>query len=312
MRNGSGAPGRGHPSSPRSRSERHVAHGHPCRSSISPIRATWPSANRIVTPSSRLTSRSTGSLLSSTSPGCLIPRCRPRERKDQSTQAGRARSDAPAELAARLRAVRAPTDRSRTLQPAISRGSERPVDLSFVSNAARPSRTSHRSSMPGCACRTARVPELGQVTAEQLGRLGGEFDTLAGPPVVDHSSESGDVNRTQASLSTGATRPCTCCGPNGPPPSSSTGSTPQRVTTESHRAIDLDPLGRLARAFGRFVGSGEVGVRCGRQSAFRTGTSGLRTRDVAQYPSTAQAVRRDAPRHRYPNSLTGSASQRED
>jgi len=73
MRNGFGAPGRGHPSSPRSRSERHVAHGHPSRSSISPIRAMWPSANRIVTPSSRLTSRSTGSLLSSTGPGCLIP-----------------------------------------------------------------------------------------------------------------------------------------------------------------------------------------------------------------------------------------------
>ncbi len=73
MRNEFGAPGRGHPSSPRSRSERQVAHGHPSRSSISPIRATWRSANRIVTPSSRLTSRSTGSLLSSTAPGCLIP-----------------------------------------------------------------------------------------------------------------------------------------------------------------------------------------------------------------------------------------------
>src|SRR3546814_6914866 len=58
MRNGFGAPGRGHPSSPRSRSERQVAHGHPSRSAISPTRATWPSANRTVTPSSRLTSRS--------------------------------------------------------------------------------------------------------------------------------------------------------------------------------------------------------------------------------------------------------------
>lgn len=127
MRNGFGAPGRGHPSSPRSRSERHVAHGHPSRSSIRPIRATWPSANRIVTPSSRLTSRSTGSLLSPTAPGCLIP-AQTTRREGLSTKLVRTRSGPPAALAARPRAARAPTDLSRT-HPESSRAAARDAPI---------------------------------------------------------------------------------------------------------------------------------------------------------------------------------------
>ena len=154
MRNGFGAPGRGHPSSPRSRNARHVAHGHPSRSSIRPIRATWPSANRIVKPSSRLTSRSTGSLLSSTAPGCLIP-AQTTLREGPSTK--------PFELAQILRqswrppcAAPAPTDLSRT-HPASRRTQQRePRRSVYAELSTRPCSRGVMGAIPR-TLRTARV-----------------------------------------------------------------------------------------------------------------------------------------------------------
>src|SRR5438067_2095102 len=77
IRNDSGAPGRGHTGSSRSRRPRHSAHGQRVRSSSSAKRLTWPSSNVTVTPCSRSTSTSVAVVEGSTRPnGLLIEKVR--------------------------------------------------------------------------------------------------------------------------------------------------------------------------------------------------------------------------------------------